>query len=98
VTLGESPLFTQIVTSEVSKGKIKKIKGAVKIIFNLTYSSGSDSSGEGEMIAQLKEKFRITGRNSVKAQIFTFLPKSRLVMKIQDFKASNYMVQTSKKW
>jgi hypothetical protein len=40
--------------------KFKKDKEAVKRkISNLTDSSGSDSSGEGEMIAQLEEKFHI---------------------------------------
>jgi hypothetical protein len=37
--------------------KSKKVKGATKRkIFNLTDSSESNSSGEGEIIAQLKEK------------------------------------------
>jgi hypothetical protein len=40
--------------------KFKKIKGAMKItVLNLTDSSGISRSGESEMIAQLKEKFRI---------------------------------------
>jgi hypothetical protein len=40
------------------KGKFKKVKRAVKRkIFNLTDSSGSYSSGEGEMIAQLRKNF-----------------------------------------
>jgi hypothetical protein len=47
-------------------------------IFNLTDSSGSDSSSEGEMIAQLKEKFHITGKKSEKFQILTVLPESWL--------------------
>jgi hypothetical protein len=44
------------------KEKLKKVKEAMKgKIFKLTYSSGSKSSGEGKIIAQLKEKFHITG-------------------------------------
>jgi hypothetical protein len=39
----------------------KKIKGARKIIFSLKDFSDSDSAGEDEMIAQLKEKFHVTG-------------------------------------
>jgi hypothetical protein len=50
------------------------------------------------MIAQLKEKFHLTGKKSGKFQILTVLPKSWLIRKIQqEFKASNYMVQTAKK-
>jgi hypothetical protein len=46
------------------KEKFKKVKGAMKRkIFNFTDSNGRDSSGEGEMIAQLKEKFNSTGKN-----------------------------------
>jgi hypothetical protein len=37
------------------KGKFKKVKGAMeRKILHLTDSSGSSSSGEGEMMAQLK--------------------------------------------
>lgn len=40
----------------------------------------------------------MTGRKSQKVQIFTTVPKSWSIMKIQQqFKASNYMVQTAKK-
>jgi hypothetical protein len=81
------------------KEKFKKVKGAVKRkIFNSTDSSGSDSSGEDEMIVQLKEKFHITGKKSEKVKILMVLPKSWSIRKIQQaFKTSNYMAQTSKK-
>jgi hypothetical protein len=52
-------------------GKFKKVKGAMKRkIFNLTDSSGNDSSGEGELIAWLKEKFHITGKKGWKGSNF----------------------------
>jgi hypothetical protein len=45
------------------KGKIQENQGAMKRkIFILPDSNGSDSAGEGEMIAQLKGKFHITGK------------------------------------
>jgi hypothetical protein len=51
------------------KQNFKKVKRAVKReISNLTDSSCNDSSSEGEMIAQLKEKFHLTE----KAQSFEF--------------------------
>lgn len=76
-----------------------KIEGAIKRkIFNLTDTSDNDSSSEGEVIAQLKGTFHMTGRKSQKVQIFTIIPKSWSIMKIQQqFKASNYMVPTAKK-
>jgi hypothetical protein len=41
----------------------KKAKGAMKRkLINLTNSSSSNSSGEGEKMAQLKKKFYITGK------------------------------------
>jgi hypothetical protein len=44
------------------KAKFKKVKEVVeRKIFNLTDCSGSDSLGEGEMIAKLNEIFHITG-------------------------------------
>jgi hypothetical protein len=57
------------VTSEASQKNFKKIRGTTKTkIFSLTDSSGSDSSGESEIIAQLKQKFHIVegGRGGVK--------------------------------
>jgi hypothetical protein len=52
-----------------AKEKFKKSEGAVKgEKFNLTDSSGSDSSGEGEMIAQLKEKFHVPGKRTDEVQ------------------------------
>jgi hypothetical protein len=80
------------------KDKFKKVKGAVKRkILNLKLWQ-SNSSSEGEMIAQLKEKFHITGKESEKVQILTVLPKSWSISKIQkEFKASNNMAWTSKK-
>jgi hypothetical protein len=63
--------------------KSKKVKVAMKIkVFSLTDASGSDSSGEGEMIAQLKEKFYITGKKNEKFLILTVLPKSWSIRKI----------------
>jgi GH43 family beta-xylosidase len=46
----------------------------------------------------LEEKFNITGKKSEKVQILTVFPKSWSIRKTeQEFKASNYMVWTSKK-
>jgi hypothetical protein len=81
------------------KEKFKKVKGAVKRkIFNLTNSTGNDSSGEGEMIAQLKEKFHITGKKSAMVQMLMVFLKRWLIRNIQqDFKVPNYIVSTLKK-
>jgi hypothetical protein len=38
-------------------------------IFSLTDFSGSNSSGEGEMMAQLKEKFHITRKKGEKVMV-----------------------------
>jgi hypothetical protein len=52
-----------------------KFKGAIiRKIFNVTDSSSSNSSHEDKMIAQLKEKFHITGRKSERIQILMVLP------------------------
>jgi hypothetical protein len=84
--LEESPLSTKKLTQvKYPKEEFRKVKGAVKRkIFNLTASSGSIISGEGEMIAQLKEKFHITGKRSEKAQILAILPESWSVRKISN--------------
>jgi hypothetical protein len=80
------------------KEKFKKIREAVKKKFNSTGSSGSDSIGEGEIIAQLKGKYHITGKKSENVNIFMVLPKSWSIRRIrQEFKASNYIVWTSRK-
>jgi hypothetical protein len=66
------------------KEKLKKVKVAVKRkMFNLTDSCGSDSSGDDKMIAQVKEKFHITGKKSEKVQILMVVPKSWSIRKIQ---------------
>jgi hypothetical protein len=50
------------------------------------------------MIAHLKDQFHIRGKKSGKDQILTVLPKRSSVRKIQEeFKASNYVVQTAEK-
>jgi hypothetical protein len=63
-SLEESPLSTKKLSQvKYLKEKFKNVKGAMKRkTFNLTDSSDRDSSGEGEMIAQLKENFHITGK------------------------------------
>jgi hypothetical protein len=56
----ESPPLSTIKLSEVmyAEENFKRINGAMKRkIFNLTDSSGSNRSCEGEMTAQLKENF-----------------------------------------
>jgi hypothetical protein len=54
--LEESPLSTKKLSQvKYLKEKLKKVLGAVKKKFNLTDCIGSDSSGKGEMMAQLKE-------------------------------------------
>jgi hypothetical protein len=86
--------------SKVKYPKENFKKGAVKRkTFNLTDSSGSNNSGQGEMIAQLKGKFHITGKKkSEKVQIFIVLPKSLSIRKIQqEFKDLDYMVRTTRK-
>ena len=60
-----------------------------------------ESSGEtddvGEIIKQLKERFRTTTKNSEKVQILTILPKSWPIRKIQnEFGTTNYMARKAK--
>jgi hypothetical protein len=38
-------------------------------VFNLEDSCGSNSSGEGEMIARLKKKFHVTGEKKGRSRI-----------------------------
>jgi hypothetical protein len=45
-------------------------------MFNLTSFKSSDNSGEGKMIAQLKEKFQVTGKKSEKFQLLIFFHKA----------------------
>jgi hypothetical protein len=59
-------------------------------IFNPTDFSGSSSSGDNEMVVQLKEKFHITGRKGEVVQILMVLPNSWSVRKIEhEFRASD---------
>jgi hypothetical protein len=59
------------------KEKFKKIKGARnRRIFHSTDSSGSDSSGEGEMIAHLKETFHITGKKREMSKFSCFFQRA----------------------
>jgi hypothetical protein len=70
-----------------SREKFKKDKEAMKTkIFYLTDSSGSKSSGEDEMMAQLKEKCHTTGKKNEKVQVITVLPNRKMQ---QEFEASN---------
>jgi hypothetical protein len=99
-SIEESPLSTKKLSqANYLKEEFTEVKGEVKRkIFNSRDSSGSNISGEGEMIAQLKEKFHITGKKREQVQVLTVHPNTWLIRKIQqDFKASNYTVQASKK-
>jgi hypothetical protein len=66
--------------------------------FNLTRLQWSSSSGEAEMILQLKEEFLISGKKSEKLQILVGFLKIWLIRKIQqNYKAANYMIQAALK-
>lgn len=55
----------------MSEGKLKESERSHENKkFNLRDTSGSDSSDEDEMIAQLKEKFHIIGRKGEKCSNF----------------------------
>jgi hypothetical protein len=78
----------KVVTKKVSKGKIPENQRSHEI-FNLRDSSGNYSSGEDEMITQLRETFHIIGRKSKKVQMLMHL--KRLVnngnsTRVQDLK------------
>jgi hypothetical protein len=64
-SLQKTPLFTKKL-SEVKylKEKLKNVKGAIKrkIIIITEPIDDSNSSGEGEMIVQLKKNFHVRGR------------------------------------
>lgn len=56
------------------------------------------SSGEVEMVVQLKEEFLILGKKSEKLQILVGFLKIWLFRKIQqEYKAANYMIQAALK-
>jgi hypothetical protein len=67
-------------------------------IFTLTYSSDSDSSGEGVVVTHLREAFHMIGLKRENVQILIISLNSWSVRKMQQgFQASNYMSQTAKK-
>ena len=62
-----------------------------------TIISGETTDDGSEMIQQLKEKFQSTAQRSEQLQIFTVVPKSWSLKKIQqEFGVSNYMARKSK--
>ena len=87
------------------KTKARKIEYAVKRKIELSLGASISSNEEtetqnpeGEIIEQLKEKFKICSKNSEKLQILTILPKSWTWIKImEEFKVSEYMVRKAKK-
>jgi hypothetical protein len=67
-------------------------------VFHLTDFSGGDSSSEGEVTAQLKGSCHVICRKNEKIPNLTILANSWSITKIQQqFKASNYTIQTAKK-
>lgn len=80
--------------------KINRVTEAMKSLVisdRPEVSSHSCSSDEGEMIAQLKEKFQSTTKRSEQLQILTVLPKSWAMKRIQsEFGVSDYMARKCK--
>lgn len=79
--------------------KYKKVNASIKknIFHNLTPST-SHICPEPEIINQLKEKFKLTTKDSDKIQILTVLPKSWPLRKIEEeFGVTNYMARKAKK-
>lgn len=95
--IGETPVSKhKLQQTKYPKQKIKKITTAMKRVMICDESSG-ETDDKGEIIKQLKERFRTTTKNSEKVQILTILPKSWPIRKIQsEFGATNYMARKAK--
>ena len=90
--MGETPVSkAKLQQTNYPKQKIKKITATMKRV--VIHDAPIDETDyEGEIIKQLKEKFRTTTKRSEKVQVPTVLPKSWPVRKIQcEFCASIYM-------
>lgn len=100
-SMNESPVSKKkILHPRYTRNKLRRIGDAVRVnIFqsNVDEDDSLETSAEDEMVAQFKEKFKISNR-SEKIRILTSLPKSWTVKKIeQEFQATNFMVRTAKK-
>ena len=92
--IGETPINKSKLqrSTKYSKQKMERITTAVKKVVNV-----QSEDYEGEIIAQLKDKFTSTAEKSEKVQILTILPKSWSIRRVQsEFGASNYMVRKAK--
>ena len=102
--LGESPVVKRKagVSVKYSKNKVRSVESAVKrklelITGTAIEESEEEDSPDTEMIAQLKEKFRMSTKTSEKMQVLTVLPKSWSIRKTEhQFQATNYMVRKAK--
>lgn len=96
--IGETPIDKSKIqhsSAEYSKQKIERISTAVKK--EVTSNAMLYDEDDGEMLAQLKEKFHSSTEKSEKVQILTVLPRSWSIRRIQsEFGASNYMVRKAK--
>ena len=93
--VGETPYSQSKAHSKsYSRQKVKKITEALQH----TVITGAPIDDGTEMIEQLKEKFQETKKRSEQVQVFTELPKSWSVKKMQqEFGVSEYLAQQSKK-
>ena len=88
--------ITPITTRKLQTKKYQKKK--LETITKMLQTAGIDeaTSDDGEIVAQLKEKF-CTSNRSEKTQILTVLPQSWSIRKIEtEFGASNFMVRKAK--
>lgn len=87
--LGESPVVKRkaCISLNYSKSKVRSVEAVVKrklelISGNAIEESEAEDSPDTEMIAQLKEKFRMSTKTSEKVQILTVLPRSWSIRKM----------------
>ena len=89
--VGETPYSQGKARSKsYSRQKVKKITEALQS----TVITGAPIDDGTEMIEQLKDKFQETKKRSERVQVFTVLPKSLSVKKMQqEFGVSEYLAR-----
>lgn len=99
--VGETPVVKSKVQrggTKYSKQKIERISSEIrKVVIADGHDMLPSETDEGEMLAQLKEKFRSATEKSDMVQILTVLPKSWSIKRVQnEFGAPDYMVRKAK--
>ena len=92
--IGETPLTRRKLHSKTYS--TQKQESITTMMQKAVIGGVHESTDDGEMISQLKEKY-LTANRSEKVQILTTLPKSWSIKKVEcEFGASNFMVRKAK--